>query len=73
MRQADHKEFAEFLNRLREGNHTMDDLNVLKGRLISTDSPDDPHSSTHLMHTSKRVNAYNNEAIQKSRKIQSSP
>ena len=34
MRQKDDKEFAELLNRLREGNHTQNDIEVLKERIL---------------------------------------
>ena len=37
MRQKD-KVFAELLNRLREGNHTSDDLNILSDRILQNDS-----------------------------------
>ena len=37
MRQRDIKDFAELLNRLREGNHTKD-IKKLKQRIISIDS-----------------------------------
>lgn len=35
MRQKDDAAFAELLNRLREGLHTDDDLEVLKSRLLT--------------------------------------
>ena len=34
MRQKDDKEFSELLNRLREGNHTRNDIEVLKERIL---------------------------------------
>jgi hypothetical protein len=34
MRQRESKEFAEILNRLREGNHTSSDLKKLKERCV---------------------------------------
>ena len=37
MRQKDDKEFAELLNRLREGNHTQNDIEVLKERSLKSD------------------------------------
>ena len=36
MRQKDDREFAELLNRLREGNHTQQDTDTLKSRCISS-------------------------------------
>ena len=38
MRQADEKPYAELLNRLREGNHTEEDILSLKTRVIPSDS-----------------------------------
>lgn len=35
MKQRESKVFAEILNRLREGNHTNDDLLKIKDRLIT--------------------------------------
>lgn len=35
MRQRESKDFAELLNRLREGNHTKQDIQKLKQRIIS--------------------------------------
>jgi hypothetical protein len=66
MRQADNKEFAELLNRLREGNHTSDDIKILKTRIIQKDSEHYPYDAIHLMHTNDSVNAYNNVAILRS-------
>lgn len=40
MRQADSRLFAELLNRLREGNQTDEDINVLKQRLTDRGSPE---------------------------------
>ena len=34
MRQRESKDFAELLNRLREGNHTKQDIQKLKQRII---------------------------------------
>lgn len=39
MRQRESKQFAELLNRLREGNHTNEDIAKLKDRGISETSP----------------------------------
>ena len=35
MRQKDDKEFAELLNRLREGKHSEEDIAILKQRLLN--------------------------------------
>ena len=43
MRQRESRHFAEILNRLREGKHTDEDIEVLKGRLISTKDVNYPY------------------------------
>ena len=43
MRQKDDKEFAQLLNRIREGNHTKDDIATLEARSITVK---DPHYQT---------------------------
>ena len=42
MRQRESKQFAELLNRLREGNRTKEDIAKLKDRGISETSPSYP-------------------------------
>ncbi|XP_078380327.1 uncharacterized protein LOC144663302 [Oculina patagonica] len=64
MRQKDDKEFAELLNRLREGKHTEQDVEVLKGRILKvkpTESSDYPVNVTHLFSTNKAVDSHNIE------------
>ena len=48
MRQREDKEFAEMLNRIREGKHTDADIEVLNQRIlrISQEHPDYPISAT---------------------------
>ncbi|KAK3103032.1 hypothetical protein FSP39_015922 [Pinctada imbricata] len=53
MRQADHKNFAELLNRLREGKQTQQDIDTLHF----------PSTSVHLYATNERVNAFNSTVI----------
>lgn len=50
MRQKDDKQFAELLNRLREGNHTTNDIQVLKQRILKLKYSEEnyPIKSTHL-------------------------
>ena len=50
MRQKDDREFAELLNRLREGKHTEQDIEVLKGRILKgkPGESDYPMNITHL-------------------------
>ncbi|XP_028407846.1 uncharacterized protein LOC114530426 [Dendronephthya gigantea] len=52
MRQREDKEFAEILNRIREGNHTEADLKVLKERVLNNY----PISSTHLFRKNQKAN-----------------
>ena len=62
MRQKDDKQFAELLNRLREGKHSEDDIAILKQRLLTVKPLEDnyPMSVTHLFTTNASVDAYNN-------------
>ena len=61
MRQKDDREFAELLNRLREGKHTQHDIEILKGRILK-DKPTEcnyPMNMTHLFSTNKAVDSHN--------------
>ena len=51
MRQKDDKEFAELLNRLREGRHSDDDIAILKQRILTARPQEDnyPMNMTHLL------------------------
>lgn len=64
MRQKDDKQFAQLLNRLREGKHTKDDIVTLKQRclhnMISEVNNLNPKNITHLFTTNVSVNAHNN-------------
>ena len=59
MRQRESKAFAEILNRLREGNHTNDDLLIVKDRLITPNSSTYPSDAPHLFIQNKKVNEFN--------------
>jgi len=61
MRQKDDKEFAELLNRLREGKHTGQDIEVLKGRILKVKpgENDYPVNITHLFNTNQAVDSHN--------------
>lgn len=59
MRQQDCLPFAELLSRLREGNHTSEDIQTLQTRLISADAPDYPNSVQHLFKTNAQVDKFN--------------
>lgn len=57
MRQKDDKDFAELLNRLREGHHTVDDINILKQHVKEENNQ--MSSFPHLFTTRKEVQMYN--------------
>ena len=59
MRQRESRHFAEILNRLREGKHTDEDIEVLKGRLISTKDVNYPYHAPHLFIWNKKVEEFN--------------
>ena len=61
MRQKDDKEFAQLLNRLREGNHSVDDISILKQRLLNVSPEEDnyPMNMAHLFTTNASVDAHN--------------
>ena len=62
MRQNDDRDFAELLNRLREGKHNQNDIKVLKERIlkIKPDEKNYPINKTHLYSTNAQVNDHNN-------------
>jgi hypothetical protein len=68
IRQREDKDFAEILNRIREGKHTDDDIKVLKERNLkpSSEHPDYPIASTHLFRTNMAVDEHNQEIFLKS-------
>jgi len=59
MRQQDSRSFAELLNRLREGNHTADDLQILHSRIMTSDGAEYPTSAQHLFKTNAKVDLHN--------------
>ena len=59
LRQKDSKVFAEILNRLREGNHTVEDINKIKERLIQENSADDQKDVPHLFIQNAKVTQFN--------------
>ena len=59
MRQQNCIPFAELLNRLREGSHTSDDIQILESRIISPDVTDYPISVQHLFRTNAKVDEFN--------------
>ena len=66
MRQKDDKDFAELLNRLREGKHNQNDIKVLKERIlkIKPGEKNYPINKTHLYSTNAQVNDHNNTIYQ---------
>ena len=63
MRQKDHKEFAQLLNRLREGNHSEDDIHVsILKRLLNVRPEQDNYlmNMAHLFTTNALADAHNN-------------
>ena len=66
MRQRDDKEFAELLNRLREGNHSQNDIEVLKERILKIKPGHEnyPINTNHLFSTNALVNDHNNTIYQ---------
>ena len=60
MRQKEDKFFAELLNRLREGNHTKNDIDILSKRIVTNISKDKCKFLTHLFVTNALVNLHNN-------------
>ena len=62
MRQKDDKEFAELLNRLKEGKHFEDDIALLKQRFLNVKPEEDnyPFNITRLFTTNAPVHAHNN-------------
>ena len=68
MRQREDKDFAEILNRIREGKHTEADIAVLKKRILnlSPQHPDYPMNSTHLFSTNIAVDQHNHDFFHRS-------
>ena len=61
MRQKDNVEFAELLNRLREGNQTEDDVEILRGRTLHVKPTQStyPMNMPHLFSNNKAVDKHN--------------
>ena len=75
MRQKDDKEFAELLNRLREGKHSDDDdIAILKQRILTARPQEDnyPMNMAYLFTTNASANAHKNAlfALSKTDKAQ---
>ena len=63
MRQKDDAQFAELLNRIREGKHTDQDLRLLKTRTISSESAryQTLKNELHLFPCNAAVDAHNTD------------
>ena len=63
-------QYAQILDRIRLGEHTEDDIRVLKTRVLKTLDPNDPsypiHIS-HLFHANKKVDEFTKIVIQRTR------
>ena len=59
MRQRESKQFAEMLNRLREGKHTSEDIMKFKERIIEYGANDYPKEAPHLFIQNAKVNKFN--------------
>ncbi|KAL9986219.1 hypothetical protein ACROYT_G000329 [Oculina patagonica] len=59
MRQRESRQFAEILNRLREGIHTENDLNILRARVIEDPDLNYPRHAPHLFIQNDRVDEFN--------------
>ena len=57
-RQRESKQFAEMLNRSREGNHTTEDIMNLKKRMILPRSANSPGDAPHLFIQNNEVNEF---------------
>ncbi|XP_062599574.1 uncharacterized protein LOC134261132 [Saccostrea cucullata] len=65
MRQKDDLEFAQLLNRLRYNIMTEEDMNVIHRCMITETSDNYPHHAPHLFTQNSKVDAYNNQLIEK--------
>ncbi|XP_065942483.1 uncharacterized protein [Magallana gigas] len=65
MRQKDDLAFAQLLNRLRYNAMTPEDLNIIKNCMVTETSDNYPHHAPHLFTQSSKVDAYNNQMIEK--------
>lgn len=65
MRQKDDLRFAQLLNRLREGNQVLDDIELLKERVIACDN-ESTVKLPHLFTKKKQVALYNGQVFDES-------
>ena len=62
MRQRESKEFADMLNRLREGKHSKEDIIKFKERLIQSNNRNYPVDAPHLFIQNAKVKEFNDRA-----------
>ena len=62
-RQGEGNPWTEMLNRIRIGEHTEEDIDILKGRLSSLLTDDEYKKATHLYYTNAEVNQYNTNRL----------
>ena len=62
MRQRESKQFAEMLNRLREGKQTEDDIIAFKERILKSHSEHYPMDAPHLFIQNAKANDFNERA-----------
>ena len=63
MRQRGDQTFAETLNRLREGVHTSQDVQLLKSRCLSTTHPDYQIDAPHILYYNDDVMKHNDRIL----------
>ena len=66
MRQRESKQFAELLNRLREGKQTNEDIRILKQRILQPSGSNYPADAPHLFIQNAKVNDFNDKVHQAS-------
>ena len=62
MRQRESKQFAEMLNRLREGNHSKEDIMKFNEHILQPSSTNFPIDAPHLFIQNAKVNEFNDRA-----------
>ena len=66
MRQRESRQFAELLNRLREGKQTNEDIRILKQRILQPSGSNYPVDAPHLFIQNTKVNDFNDRVHQAS-------
>ena len=66
MRQRESTQFAELLNRLREGKQTNEDIRILKQRILQPSGSNYPVDAPRLFIQNAKVNDFNDKVHQAS-------